>query len=247
MALATVEDSTVRSCSAASCSRELMQQWRRQLACRTRSAEERGPRPFVLVVCQPDRNATGPVIPLEQLTFFSLFDERDDDHSLATRLRSYHAAWNGAEIEIGGANRAQIDKDLRLAPRTGARGRRLDLTDVSRAAAAFAWERFLERCSRRQNFPRRATIRFPRWWCEVADLPAEVPSRREAGLQLVEMDLALRNGLAIRRVWAERSSLLTRQVMTCRDPQRGLCGHTGLVKFDLYHFPSVGCRSGAGR
>ncbi len=69
---------------------ELIQLWRRQIGCRLRLGEERGPRPFVLVGYQSRGRVADSLVPISQLTFFSLFDEPTESFD-AEGIATVHA------------------------------------------------------------------------------------------------------------------------------------------------------------
>ena len=239
----------MRLCAPAPCSREtryrssppaprcpgLTQRWRRQVGCRLRLAEQRGPRPLALVTYQIRGGDTSSLVPLKQLRFFSLFDERTDDDRLATRLLGFRPQLMRTGVQIGGFQGSLIDKDLRLPPVRGGGGRRLDASETGLVEAAFGLERHLERCARHPHYPRRATLRFPNWWCAVQQYRGDLPSRDHRGVRLVELTTALEHGLAVTAVFADLQHVSKRQVVACHDPARILSGTTGLTTFDLYH------------
>jgi len=174
------------------------------------------------------------LVPLEKVRFFSLFDEQTPDDHLATRVLGFRARLTAGGIEFGGVSGNLIDKDLRLPPARGGSGPRLDAADTGLVEAAFGWERHLERCARHPHYPRRATLRFPEWWCIVRGPVGELPLRDHQGQGLVELGPALERGVTVEAVFADLQCVPKRQVVACDDPERLLCGTTGLTTFDLY-------------
>jgi len=212
---------------------ELIQLWRRQIGCRLRLGEERGPRPFVLIGYQCRGRGADTLIPISQLTFFSLFDERTEDDRPATRLLGFRPTLTVEGVQIGGALGNVIDKDLRLPP-AAAGGRRLDAADADFVEMALGLERLLERCSRHPHYPRRASLRFPQWWCEAEGDTRGLPNRRFNGRELVETESALGRRLRIQEVFADLAQIPKRQVLACPNPRHVLCGTSGETTFDLY-------------
>jgi len=187
------------------------------------------------------------LVPLDCLRFFSLFDEETSDDRLATRLLGFRGHLTSGGIQFGGAMGSLIDKDLRLPPAHGGNGLRVDAADAGLVEAAFGWERHLERCARHEHFPRRASLRFPDWWCAVKEPIGDVPARVRQGRMLVELGTALERGFEVEAVFADLQHVPKRQVVACHDPARLLCGTSGLTTFDLYHSrfrrPPVAVRS----
>jgi hypothetical protein len=205
------------------------------VGCRLRFGERRGPRPLALIGYQVWGAISNSLIPVDRLRFFSLFDEQTSDDHLATRVLGFRAHLTASGIEFGGISGSLIDKDLRLPPARGGSGRRLDAADTGLVEAAFGWERHLERCARHPHYPRRAMLRFPDWWCVVRGPVGELPLRDHQGQGLVELGPALERGFTVEVVFADLQYVPKRQVMACDDPERLLCGTTGLTTFDLYH------------
>ena len=214
---------------------DVTQRWRRQVGCRLRLSERRGPRPLALVGYQIRGSSADGLVPLDCLRFFSVFDEDSSDDRLATRLLGFRGHLTLGGIQFGGASGSLIDKDLRLPPARGGNGCRLDAAETGLVEAAFGWERHLERCGRHEHFPRRATLRFPDWWCAVKDSVGDVPSRVRQGRMLVELGPALERSFTVETVFADLQHVPKRQVVACHDPERLLCGTSGLTTFDLYH------------
>ena len=214
---------------------DLAQRWRRQVGCRLRLGERRGPRPLALVGYQIRDSSADGFVPLDCLRFFSVFDEDTSDDRLATRLLGFRGYLTPGGIQFGGASGSLIDKDLRLPPARGGNGCRLDAAETGLVEAAFGWERHLERCARREHFPRRATLRFPDWWCAVTEPVGDLLSRVHQERTLVELGPALKRGFTFEMVFADLKHVPKRQVVACREPERLLCGSNGLTTFDLYH------------
>ena len=214
---------------------ELTQQWRRQVGCRLRLGEQRGARPLALVGYQVRGNAPDSLIPLDCLRFFSLFDERDAEDRLTTRLLGFRASLTAIGIELGGLPGNLIDKDLRLPPARGGNGRRLDAADARLVEAAFAWERHLERHSRHPHYPRRASLKLPDWWCAVQASAEDLPTRFHRGRTLVQLEQAIVRGFEVEAVFGDLAHVPKRQVVACQVPEHLLCGTAGVTTFDLYH------------
>lgn len=220
------ERSTSRPSSSPTSS--VLQRWRRQIASRTELAEHRGPRPFALVGYRICGRQDDSLVPLDRLSFVALFDERDDEDRLATRLLGVRATGSAVGLRIGGADQTLFDKNVRLAP-TSRSGSRLDPQDTTLCELAFGWEQYLERINRHPHYPRRNVIRWPRWYAQVT---TAAPTR---GLRdLVPWETALAEGIPIIRVWADLTSVPKRQVVA-GEPRHGLCGAQGPLVFDLYH------------
>ncbi|MBA4020259.1 MAG: hypothetical protein C0483_24115 [Pirellula sp.] len=212
----------------------VLQRWRRQIAGRHDLAERRGVREFALVGYRTRVGLAEQLVPLEQLSFVALFDERDDEDRLATRLVGARARLAETQLVIGGADNTLFDKDVRAAPCSG-NGRRLDPGDAELCELALSWEKHLERVNRHPHYPRRNVLRWPTWWCEVAAAPAYVPARCHGGRTLVALEAVLELTLPILRVFADVAGLPKRQVLAGSDARRLLCGTAGPATFDLFH------------
>lgn len=213
---------------------QVLQRWRRQIAGRTSLADRRGVRPFVLVGYRLDAPPEGTLVPLERLTFLVLFDERNEDDHLATRLLGFRGRTMHDRIQVGGPELTRFDKDLRLPPCSG-NGCRLDPHDAALCETALGSEKYLERVNRHPHYPRRNILRWPTWWCPVMKAPTQLPTRCLRGETLIPVEAAAANGLPIGRVFADIAGVPKRQVLAGDDPRRLLCGVHGLVSFDLYH------------
>ena len=213
---------------------QIVQRWRRQVAGRNELAERRGVRPFALVGYRTRAAPSERLVPLERLSFMAIFDERDDDDCLITRLVGVRARPVGDRLVIGGPDHTLFDKDVRSAPCSGS-GRRLDPQDAELCELALGGERHLERVHRHPHYPRRNVLRWPAWWCAVAAAPPDVPTRRHGGDTLIALETALTSSLSIGRVFADVGGLPKRQVLAGADLRRVLCGTAGAVTFDLFH------------
>lgn len=216
----------------------LFQTWRRQIACREQLADERGPRPFALIGFRIRGGSTAPsmkLVPFERLSFLAMFDERSDDDRMSTRLLGLRPSLGSEGIQIGGTELCLFDRDVRCAPAVGATGRRLDLADTALMETALGWERFLERVGSHPHYPRRSVLRWPTWWCTVAQVPSGVVVRDDHGRSLVPLDEALKQQLSILSVFADVTLVPKRQVVACAAPARSLLGQAGVTSFDLFH------------
>ena len=213
---------------------QVLQRWRRQIAGRHELAERRGVRPFALLGYRTRAAPSERLVPLERLSFTALFDERDDDDRLVTRLVGVRARLVGDRLVIGGADNTLFDKDLRLPPCSG-NGRRLDPQDAALCELALSWENHVERVNRHPHYPRRNILRWPTWWCASAKPPNDLPTRCLRGETLIPVEAAAANGLPIGRVFADVAGVPKRQVLAGDDPRRLLRGEHRLVTFDFYH------------
>lgn len=213
---------------------QILQRWRRQIAGRLELAERRGIRPFALVGYRVHGVEVGPLVPLERLSFVALYDERDDDDRLLTRLVGVRSRFESGDLLVGGPGLTLFDKNVRSPPGAG-RGRQLDARDTELCDLALGWEQHLERVNRHPHYPRRGTLRWPEWWCEVGSLPAGIGSRNAQGAPLVPVDTAVALELSIRRVFVDLTGSPKRQVVRCDDPQRALQGACGSCTFDFVH------------
>lgn len=213
---------------------QVLQRWRRQVAGRHELAERRGVRPFALVGYRTRAAPSERLIPLERISFVVLFDDRDDDDRLVTRLVGVRARLVGDRLVIGGADNTLFDKDVRSAPCSGS-GRRLDPQDPELSELALSWEQHLERVHRHPHYPRRNVLRWPTWWCEVSQIPPDVPTHCHDGCTLISLETALAHALPIGRIFADVGGLPKRQVLAGADLRRVLCGTAGPVTFDLFH------------
>lgn len=186
-----------------------MGMWRRQIGHRHTLAAERGPRPFAVVSYRvhgaliEDR-----YVPLRRLTLVALYDQRQDDGSLATRLVGVAAAVEPNGLCFGGDRLSRFDKDLRLAPARGRVGARLDTADDEFFEFALSLERYLERCARHPYMPRARAARLPTLDDGIA---ADASS-------LVDL-----------------TTLPKRQVIQLTTPKDDLVGRVGTTMFDFYH------------
>lgn len=212
---------------------QVLQRWRRQIAGRIELAERRGVRPFALVGYRVHGSASESLVPLERLSFVTLFDERGDDDRLLTRLVGVRARLERGKLMVGGPELTLFDKDVRLPPGAGC-GRQLDTRDAELCELALGWEQHLERVNRHAHYPRRGTLRWPTWWCDVGSLPAGVESRNHNGVDLLAFDTAIMLRLPIRRIFADLARLPKRQVIACDAPQRALQGSSGPLTFDFF-------------
>ena len=212
----------------------ILQRWRRQVAARNELAERRGARQFALVGYRMREAPAERLVPLERLLYVALFDDRDDQDRLVTRLVGVRARFVGDQLILGGPDNTLFDKDVRSAPCSGS-GRRLDPQDAELCELALGGERHLERVHRHPHYPRRNVLRWPAWWCAVAAAPPDVPTRRHGGDTLIALETALTSSLSIGRVFADVGGLPKRQVLAGADLRRVLCGTAGAVTFDLFH------------
>lgn len=186
---------------------DLMQAWRRQIGSREPTATARGPRPFVVIGYRRREASLGEFAPLRELTMIALYDERTDDGRLATRLVGVGGCVDADGLRFGGPDLTRFDKDLRLAPAAGGRGRRLDAADGALLAYALQLERFLERSARHPYMPRGRVPRLPVVVEEVVDRDSSVTLR----------------------------SLPKRQILRLDSPRTELCGRFQTTAFDFYH------------
>lgn len=218
----------------ASAMSRVLQRWRQQIAGRHDLAERRGVREFALVGYRTRAATAERMVPLEQLSFVALFDERNENDQLVTRLVGARARLAGTQLVIGGADNTLFDKDVRAAPCSG-NGRRLDPGDAELCELALSWEQHLERVNRHPHYPRRNVLRWPTWWCEVAAAPTDVAIRRYDGRTFVALEAALELTLPMTRVFADVAGVPKRQVLAGSDARRLLCGTAGPATFDLFH------------
>jgi len=195
---------------------QVLQRWRRQIAGRIELAERRGIRPFALVGYRVHGAESGPLVPLERLSFVALFDERDENDRLQTRLVGARARFESGKLTVGGPELTLFDKDVRSPPGSG-HGRRLDVRDAELCELALGWEQHLERVNRHSHYPRRSALRWPTWWCDVGPVPKDVPSRLCNGVFVVSLDAAVARQLAVRRLFADLAGLPKRQVLSIDD------------------------------
>ncbi|MBL9085151.1 MAG: hypothetical protein JNK76_25320 [Planctomycetales bacterium] len=233
MSVASLNPSSSRTSSDVGVS-QILQRWRRQVAARNDLAERRGVRPFALVGYRTRVAPTEQLIPLERLSFVALFDERDDQDRLVTRLVGARARRVDGTLVIGGPDNTLFDKDVRSAP-CSADGRRLDPRDAELSELALGGEQHLERVNRHPHYPRRNLLRWPAWWCEVDRAPPDCPTHLMASRTLIPLETATAHHLPIGRVFADVSGLPKRQVLAGADLRRLLCGTAGSVMFDLFH------------
>jgi hypothetical protein len=212
----------------------LVQRWRRQIAGRSELAERRGIRQFALVGHRVAENSSETLVPLDRLSFIAMFDDRDENDRLVTRLVGVRAKFLDGWLRIGGPELSLFDKDVRSAPCTGS-GRRLDPQDAALCELALGWEQHLERVNRHPHYPRRNVLRWPAWWCEVAAVPTNCPTRVDGKRTLVALEAATERALSVLRIYADVTGLPKRQVLSGTDLQRLLCGMNGPVTFDLFH------------
>jgi len=213
---------------------QVLQRWRRQIAGRSELAERRGVRPFALVGYRVQGSESELLVPLERLSFIALFDERDDDDRLLTRLIGVRGRFDSGKLTVGGPELTLFDKDVRSPPGTG-HGRRLDARDAELCELALSWEQHLERVNRHSHYPRRGTPRWPTWWCDVGSLPPDATSRTCNGVVMISLATAIERALPVRRLFADLTGLPKRQVVACDVPQRLLVGTSGPLTFDLVH------------
>ncbi len=188
---------------------DAMQIWRRQIGSRTAASESRDPRPFAVVGYRAHGSIIDGCVPLRHLTLVALYDERNNDGSLSTRLVGVAGDVSTTGLRFGGPNLSRFDKDLRLAPAAEGRGRRLNAADTDLLSYALQLERYLERCARHPYMPRRRIPRLPL-------MPVEGSLTGSAAL----IDL---------------SSLPKRQVLSLNAPRDDLRGSIGSTQFDFYH------------
>ena len=139
-----------------------MAAWRHQIGHRHTLVAQRGPRPFAVIGYRVQGAlAQERYVPLRRLTLVALFDQRQDDGSLATRLVGVAAGVGTDGLRFGGIRLSRFDKDLRLAPAGGRVGARLDTADDEFFEFALSLERYLERCARHPYMPRARVPRLP--------------------------------------------------------------------------------------
>lgn len=234
MSIVSSRLSPVRAAQGRQAPSQILQRWRRQIAGRKELAERRGIRPFALVGYRVQGVEFGPLVPLERLSFVALYDERADDDRLHTCLVGVRPRIESGKLTIGGPELSLFDKDVRSPPGNG-RGRQLDAGDVELCELALGWEQHLERVNRHPHYPRRNTLRWPAWWCDVNSLAAGVESRNHNGVDLIAFDTAITLSIPMRRIFADLTGLPKRQVIACDAPQRALQGSSGPLTFDFLH------------
>lgn len=184
-----------------------MHAWRRQIGQRHEVAAERGPRPFAVI----GYRAPAPLleeryVQLRRLTLVALYDQRQEDGSLATRLVGVAPAVGPDGLRFGGVRLSRFDKDLRLAPARGRGGARLDAADEEFMEFALSLERYLQRCARHPYMPRRRVPRLP----------------------TLDSDLAA-NGATL----VDVTTVPKRQVLRLDAPEQDLIGRVGTTAFDF--------------
>lgn len=214
----------------------VIQSWRRQIGSRARLADQRGPRPYVLVSYQLREVPVDGLVPLNRITFVSMFDQRIDDGATATWVLGFGAQVLSDGVQFGGLAASRFCKDLRLSPTCGGPGRRLDAANRDTAEAALSWERHIERHARHPHYPRRVTPRMPDVWVSVpGSSSSSTTVRRCNTLLLVPLARSATRPTEISDYYIDLTSFPKRQVIGVDDPSKALCGQSGEVSFDLYH------------
>ena len=236
---------------------ELVQRWRQQVASQRRRRERRGPRPCAALSYLVRGPVLNGLIDVRRLVFVVARAQRRHDDGLATRVLGYAAAATPWGVRIGGADNCRFEKELTLAPRAEARGRRIDLHDEELLHLALDLDRFLERQERYPYLPGRRQPRWPNLWaafqpevarhiecagpeferaCQGASLVCGVAFQRSAwGLTLFPLELVSHAWRQFTAVLADTRTVPKRQVMALDHPARDLCGFTGAIEYDLCH------------
>jgi len=232
--------------------------WRQQVGSHLRRRRHRGPRNLAVVTYVVRGNATNKLIDIRRLTVCVLHDEFDQAGAPSIRFAAYRLDQIALGITVGGPDQILLDKDLALAPRRRAYGRRFARWDQRWLPLALRMDQWLERHARHPYFPRSTELRLPKFWvslttthitgdgpefarfCQDFGLPAEVAlitcGRRYRGQVLYPLEFVSHAWRQICTVYADLKHLFQRQVVQLDGPSR-LAGFQGACQYDLLNSP----------
>jgi len=138
--------------------------WRQQVGSQLSHRRRRGPRNLAVVTYVVRGNATNKLIDIRRLTVCVLHDEFDQAGAPSIRFAAYRLGQIALGITVGGPDQILLDKDLALAPRRRAYGRRFARCDRRWLPLALRMDRWLERHARHPCCPRSAELQLPEFW-----------------------------------------------------------------------------------
>ncbi len=230
--------------------------WRQRVASQHQRRVAQGPRPFAAIMERVHGPVLDGLIDVRDLGWFVLHDDIQSVSTVAIRCAAYRASTVPWGLAIGGPNNCRLQKDLRLAPRPGAKGVRFDLTAQSEfLSLSLRLDQLLECHRRHPQLPRRYQPRWPKFWAGFAPAVAEqltlagpefeaayaketgrvaeIATRSLSGMTLVPLTFASHSWRHISAVFADLTTCPSRQVIALEPQSRNLRGYDGAVEYDL--------------
>ena len=237
---------------------ELLERWRRQVGRQLRQRTTRDTRPLAGISYLARGRIHNGLVDVRHLVFAVVRDLESDNGSLTIRMAGFNGAPVPSGVMFGGAELSRFDKDLALAPRPAARGRRFDLANDELLLVALQLDRHLERHARYPNLPRRSQPRLPQLWaafpangsvevngdgpellarCRATGAsPAAIlrqTCRQFAGLTLYPLEFVSHAWRQFQAVFADLRTIPKRQVLTVDHGAADLRGFVGAVEYDF--------------
>jgi len=232
--------------------------WRQQVGNHLRRRRHHGPRNLAVVTYLVRGHATNKLIDIRRLTVCVLHDEFDQAGAPTIRFAAYRLSQIALGITVGGPDQILLDKDLALAPRRRAYGRRFARCDQRWLPLALRMDRWLQRHARHPFCPRSAVLRLPKFWvalqtnhvtgdgpefarwCQDFGWPAEealrISGRRYRGQVLYPLEFVSHAWRQFRKVYADVANFFQRQVVRL-DGSDQLAGFQGACQYDLLNSP----------
>jgi hypothetical protein len=198
------------------------------------------------------------LIDIRRLTVCILHDEFEQSGPPGIRFAAYRLGQIPWGVTLGGPGQILMDKDLALAPRRRAYGRRFARSDRRWLPLALRMDRWLERHERHPYFPRSTELRVPKFWadlktnhitgdgpefarwCRDFGLPENMAlftcGRRYCGQILYPLEFVSHAWRQICTVYADVANLFQRQVVRL-DGSNQLAGFQGACQYDLLNSP----------
>jgi len=236
----------------------LLERWRRQVGRQLRRRTKRGPRPLAAISYLIRGRIHDGLVDIRHLVFVVVRDQETDKGPLTIRMAGFNDAPVPCGVMFGGAELSRFEKDLALAPRHAARGRRFDLANDELLLVALQLDRHLKRHARYPNLPRRSQPRLPQHWAafpangaiEVSGDGPELLARcrttgaspaailREtcrqfAGLTLYPLEFVSHVWAQFEAVFADLKTIPKRQVVPVDQTDRDLRGLVGATEYDF--------------
>lgn len=238
---------------------ELRRQWRQQISGHRDHRSRDARRGFVTLTFVDRGRTAGTFVDINQISVVLLYeDDTLGNDRVPLRFCCYGVRQVPHGIQWGGADNNRLYKDLTLAPKPGARGRRLDLRHRELAALALRLDRRLSRASRYPAAPW-PDLRLPQLWAgfrsrDASGLQGEGPefeaacrsrgdadgalfknsARQFAGLTLYPFEWVSGQLERATAVFAEVTLRVRRQLFRVSTLPADLIGFSGAAAFDFY-------------
>jgi len=228
--------------------------WRRQVGRRLEQRRKAGPRNLAAISYIVRGNGNRQLVDVRRITVCILHDLFDQFQTPQIRFAAYRLQQIHWGIALGGPDQIVLDKDLSLAPRRRAYGRRFSRGDHRWLPLALRMDKCLDRHARHPFCPRPTELRLPKYWaalntdrvtgngpefttlCGNFGLPANMAllncRRRYRGQVLYPLEFVSHAWRQFRFVYADIRHFFRRQVIRLDEPGQ-LSGHLGACSYDL--------------